>query len=111
MEIKTTVTFTYRLDDSEVEQFKRRTLKYIKEELDYESTLTLDDIPTSEVEEFLDNELTTAIEESKQGYSCGDYGVMYDDYFGTISLDYYDEYVADMIRELAEQIYENREEN
>ena len=109
MIIKTKVIFEYRLDDSEVEQFKRRTLKYIKEELDYESTMTLDDIPTSEVEEFLDNELTTAIEESKQGYSCGDCGIMYDDYFGTIQLDYCDEYVADMIRELAEQIYESEE--
>lgn len=109
MEIKTTITFIYKLNDSEVEQFKRRTLKYIKEELDYESTLTLDDIPTSVVEEFLSNELTTAIEESKQGYSCGDCGVMYDDYFGTIQLDYCDKYVADMIRELAEQIYESEE--
>lgn len=109
MEIKTTVTFKYRLDDSEVEQFKRRALKYIKEELDMKTTITLDDIPTSEVEAFLDNELTTAIEESKQGYSCGDCGVMYDDYFGTIQLDYCDEYIEDMVREFAEQIYESED--
>lgn len=109
MEIKTTVTFTYKLDDSEVEQFKRRTLKYIKEELDYETTITLDGIPTSKVEEYLDNELTKAIEEVKQGYSCGDCGIMYDDYFGTIQLDYCDEYIEDMVRELAEQIYESEE--
>lgn len=109
MEIKTTVTFTYKLDDSEVEQFKRRTLKYIKEELDYETTITLDDIPTSKVEGYLDNELTKAIEEVKQGYSCGDCGIMYDDYFGTIQLDYCDEYIEDMVRELAEQIYKSEE--
>lgn len=109
MEIKTTITFTYKLNDSEVEQFKRRTLKYIKEELDYETTLTLDDIPTSVVEEFLDDELTTAIEDTKQGYSCGDCGISYDDYFGTIQLDYSDEYIADMVSKLAEQIYESEE--
>jgi hypothetical protein len=110
MEIKTTITFTYKLDDSEVEQFRRRTLKYIKEELDYETTLTLDDIPTSKVKEYLANELATTIENNKQGHICDDCGIRYDEYFGTISLDYCDEYVADMVRELAEQIYENREE-
>lgn len=111
MEIKTTVTFTYKLDDSEVEEFKRRALEYIKEELDYESKMTLDDIPTSKIEEYLDDELTKAIEEVKQGYSCGDCGIMYDDYFGTIQLDYCDEYIADMVQEFAKQIFENREEN
>lgn len=110
MEITTTVTFKYRLDDSEVEQFRKKVFEYIEGNIDTETPITLDDISTSEVEEFLDNELTTAIEEAKQGYSCGDCGVMYDDYFGTIQLDYCDEYVTDMVRELAEQIYENSEE-
>ena len=111
MEIKTTVTFTYRLNDSEVEEFRKKVLEYIKEELDYESTITLDDIPISEVEEFLDNELTTAIEETKQGYGGYGWGIVFDDYFGTISLDYCEEGVSEMVQEFAEQIYKNKEEN
>ena len=110
MEIKTTVTFTYKLDDSEVEQFRKKVFEYIEGNIYTETTLTLDDIPTSVVEEFLDNELTTAIEDSKTGHICGDCGITFDEYFATISLDYCDEYIEDMVRELAEQIYENKGE-
>ena len=110
MNIKTTVTFIYKLDDSEVEQFKKRTLEYIQEELDYETTITLDDIPTSKVEEFLDDEITKAIEETKQGYGGYGWGIVFDDYFGTISLDYCEEGVSEMVQEFAEQIYKNKEE-
>ena len=109
MIIKSTVTYEYKLNDSEVEKFKKRVLEYIQEELDYETTMTLDDIPTSKVEEFLNDEITKAIEESKQGFGGYGWGIVFDDYFGTISLDYCEEGVLEMVQGCAEQIYENRE--
>ena len=111
MIITTTITFTYKLNDSEIEKFKKRVLEYIQEKLDYEITMTLDDIPTNKVEEFLDDEITKAIEETKQGFGGYGCGIILDDYFGTISLDYCEEGVSEMVQEFAEQICENREEN
>lgn len=107
MEIKTTITFTYKLDDSEVEKFRKKVFEYIEGNIYTETPITLDDILINEIEKFLDNKLITVIKESKRGYSCG---IEYDDYFGTISFDYCNECVTDMVRELAEQICENREE-
>ncbi len=108
MEIKTTVTLEYRLDDSEVEQFRNKVLECIQDDLE-EIKITLDDIPMESVKEYLNRELPNIIEEMKHGYCYGG-GVELDDYFGTINFDYYGEDIRDMIRECAKEIYESKGE-
>ena len=103
MKIQTTVIFEYKLADDEVEQFRQRVLERLEEE----NIITLNDIPIAEIEEYLSNKLPDAIEETKQGY---DRGIVFDDYFGTISLDYCAEGVSDMVHECAQK-YENRGRN
>ena len=110
MIIKTTVTFEYRLDDDQVEQFRDKVLECIQDELEElgeKTTVTLDDVPTESVKEYLNRELPNIIDEIKQGYCYGG-GVEFDDYFGTISLDYYGDDVRCMIRECAEEIREEK---
>jgi hypothetical protein len=95
-------TFVYKLDHREVERFKERTLNRLKKELG----LSLEDIPISEIEDFLNFEISFAIAEDKLGCACSS-GIVYDDQFGTVSLNFCDEHVTDMLREFAEQVCED----
>ena len=108
MIITTTITITleYRLEDREIDEFRNKVLEYIQDELE-EETITIDDIPTEKIKEYLRSELPNIIEEIKQGY-CDSSGVKLDDYFNTISLDYYDEDIRDMIQECANKIRKER---
>ena len=108
MIITTTLTLTleYRLEDREIEEFRNKVLEYIQYELE-EETITIDDIPAEKIKEYLSSELPNIIEEIKQGY-CDSSGVKLDDYFNTISLDYYDEDTRYMIQECANEIRKER---
>lgn len=108
MKIKATVTFEYRLNDSEIAEFKSRVLEYIQENED-DWSITLDDISNESIEEFLSESLPDIIEELYRGYDHNS-GIIMDDYFGTISLDYYGEDVRGLVEEMADQIIADREE-
>ena len=103
MKIQTTIIFEYKLADDEVEEFRQRVLERLEEE----NMLTPKEIPIEEIEDYLSNKLPDVIAEAKQGYGSG---IMFDVFFGTISFDYCDECVSDMVYECAQK-YENRGRN
>lgn len=109
MQIKTTITFEHRLEDNEIIKFKTKVLERIKEYIDEDSVLTVDDIPNETVEEFLSNEISNVLEDIYKGYSRND-GVEVDDYFGTISFDYCGEVMHDWIQEVADIVVADMEE-
>jgi transposase-like protein len=108
MKIEATIKLEYSIDDREVAEFKSKVLEYIQEEIDEECNIALDDISNEDVEEFLSSAISEIIEESYKGYS-GNTGIVTDDYFNTISFDYYGEDIRDLVREMAHQIYDNEE--
>lgn len=108
MKVEATVKFEYSISNEEVAKFKSRVRDYIQEEIDWDCDVPLDDIPDSEIEEFLKETIPNLIEESHRGY-CGS-GVEVDDYFNTIYFDYYGEDVRDMVRDMAHQIYDGIKE-
>ena len=110
MKIEATIKLEYSINDSEVVGFKSKVIQYIQEEIDEEYNITLDDISNEDVEEFLCNAISEIIEESYKGYS-GNTGIVTDDYFNTISFDYYGEDIRDLVQEMAHQIYDNEEVN
>lgn len=107
MKIKTTVTFEYRLEDKEIERFKAKVLEHIQEESELD--ITLDDIPDKLIEDYLKDALPDIIQEYHLGY-CNVEGVEIDDYFNTISFDYYGEDARNLVDEIANQIITDMEE-
>lgn len=107
MKIKTTVTFEYRLEDKEIATFKEKVLEYIEEES--ELNITLDDIPDELIKDYLKDSLPAIIEEIHLGY-CRTEGVEIDDYFNTIGFYYEGEDARELVREIANQIIVDMEE-
>jgi len=107
MRIKTTVTFEHRLEDKEIEEFKAKVLERIQEES--ELNITLDDIPDKLIEDYLKDSLPDVIQETYLGY-CNTEGIVIDDYFNTISFDYYGEDARELVGEIADQIIVDMEE-
>ena len=107
MKIKTTVTFEYRLEDTEIATFKEKVLEYIKEESELD--ITLDDISDELIKDYLKDSLPVIIEEIHLGY-CRTEGVEIDDYFNTISFYYEGEDARELVREIATQIIYDLEE-
>lgn len=107
MKIKTTVTFEYRLEDKEIATFKEKVLEYIKEESELD--ITLDDISDELIKDYLKGSLPAIIEEIHLGY-CRTEGVEIDDYFNTISFYYDGEDARELVREIANQIIVDMEE-
>ena len=105
MKIKSTITFTYSIDDSEITKFKSKVFEYIKEEMGEETKMTLDDISNETVEEFLSDTLPDILDEIHRGY-CYDEGIECDDYFNTIRFDYHGGDVKELVREMAYRIME-----
>lgn len=105
MKIEATVRFEYSIDDSEVAGFKSKVLQYIKDHIDASCQITLDDIPTNEIEEFLSEKLPDIVDEIHHGY-CLNGGIEADDYLGTICFDYYGEDARDLVAEMAQLIYD-----
>ena len=109
MKIKATIQLEYSINDSEIARFKERVLECIQEEIDEECQMSLDDISNEIIEEFLNDSVPDIIEDSYKGY--GRSGIEFDNYFNTISFDYCSEDISDLVHEIAQQIYDNREEN
>ena len=107
MKIKTTVTFEYRLEDTEIATFKEKVLEYIKEESELD--ITLDDISDELITDYLKDSLPVIIDEIHLGY-CRTEGVEIDDYFNTISFYYEGEDARELVREIATQIIYDLEE-
>ena len=108
MKIKTTVVFVYNITDEEIAKFKAKVLERVQDDLE-DYSVTLDCISDKVVEDYLENALSEIIEESYLGYSNS--GVIIDTYFETISLDYYEEDVCELVQELADQIIADIEED
>ena len=106
MKIKATVTFEYTLADSTIAEFKSHVLEYIQESLDEDNGLSLDDISDESVQEFLNKALPDAIGNMYRGYSSNS-GILCDDYFGTVSFDYYGEDVSDLVKDMADIVLSN----
>lgn len=109
MKVKATITVEYSITDKEINGFKTRVLEYIQENIDEDYTKTLNDISNEVVEEFLSDAVANLITDFYAGYG-GSTGLIYDDYFGTISFDYCGEDVSDLVQEMAQQIYDMRED-
>lgn len=107
MKIKSTVTFEYKLEDKEIEGFKAKVLERIQEES--ELNITLDDIPDQLIRDYLKDSLPDIIQEIHLGY-CRTEGVEIDDYFNTISFYYGGEDAIELVREIADQIIVDMEE-
>lgn len=109
MECITNVTFNYSIDDQEINKFKSKVVEFIEEETG-ESDIVAEDIPNKIVYKFLRETLGTYIDEIKKGGVYNN-GILLDDYFNTISFDYYGENVRELIKQLSNQIYGNEETN
>lgn len=109
MKIQTTINFEHRLEDDEIERFKAKVLERIKEYIDEDTTLTVDDLPNDTIEAFFKDEIPYVLEDIYKGYGHND-GVEVDDYFGTINFDYCGETVRDWVQEVADIIMADKEE-
>ena len=107
MKVTTTITLNYNISDSEIEEFRSRVLRRIQEELDENSKLTLDDISKEATEKFLSEALPDIIAEDVTGNNGCYSGVVVDTYFNSISFDYCEEDVSELVYEMAEKILEN----
>ncbi|MBQ7818561.1 MAG: hypothetical protein IJ341_02570 [Bacteroidales bacterium] len=95
---------TYTLEDSSVEKFKKKMLAYREDEMREDGTLlesekfpyTIEDISDDIVHEAL----AETIQEVFDSPNCERYtGILFDDYFETIALDFTEVDVRDCVRE------------
>lgn len=103
MKIKATIVLEYTLSPTDVDEFRSRVLEHIEENSEEDPGLTLDDIPLDATEKFLDVAIQNIISDQYSGYGGGN-GVCCDDYFHTISLDYCEEDISDLIVNFANEI-------
>lgn len=100
MKIKTTITLEHTIPDSEVAEFKERVLQYIADE---DCEVDPEDISDEAIEEFLAERIPDMIEDQYKGY-CSRTGIIKDEYFGTISFDYGEEDIDDLVKEMVDLI-------
>ena len=94
---------TYTISNDEIEAFKTAMLEYLEEEMVESGELgeneklpyTIDDIPDKIVEEILAETIQNAFD--GDDYYCS--GVNFDEYFGSVSLNVYEEGVRDCVYE------------
>lgn len=101
MLIKTTVVYEYTIRDEEVKKFRQKVFEHIQMELENDD-ITIDVVSTEVVESYLRATVPVIIEDNIYGY--GRSGVEFDNYFNTISFDYDEEDVHEMVYEIAEEI-------
>lgn len=100
---------SYTIDNEQIIKFKQEMLEYYEEEYldeDEELSYTLEDISDEIVEKVLADTLQCIFEDGD--YYC--YGIKFDDYFDSVSLDFYEEGVRECIREAVDSWIETMEE-
>ena len=113
MKIDVLVKYEYNIAEEEIERMKSKILENIQNDFEDEddiNKITINDISIDIIKEYLSSELPEYIKESKNGYDSGYSGVVCDDYFNTITLNYYEEDVNELISNLSEKIYNNFKE-
>jgi len=104
LKINIKLSLIYDLPHEQVNVFKQKVFEYIQEKYE-ESNMAYTDISDEFIANFLQTEVAEIVALDLQGeYQCG--GINCDDYFKTISLDYYGEDVRELVRECAERIVE-----
>ena len=89
---------SYTIDDEQIIKFKQEMLEYYEEEYldeDEELSYTIEDISDEIVEKVLGDTLQCVFEDGDD--YC--YGIGFDDYFGSVSLDFYEEGVRECVHE------------
>ena len=102
MKIKAEVTYECEITDEEVEKFRQWVLERIQMELENDY-ISIDVVSKKVIESYLRSTVTVILEDIHGGYSSHN-GVMLDAYFNTISFDYDDGEVRDMVWEIADEI-------
>lgn len=113
MLIKVNVPYEYILNDEEIEIFRNKVLENIQnyfEEIDENNKITINDISFEVIKNYLKETLPEYIKESKSDYNSGYSGIVCDGYFNTISFNYYEDDVRELISEISEQIYNSFKE-
>ena len=100
---------TYTISDDEIKQFKRAMLEYYEEEYldeDEECSYTIADISDKIVKEVLADTLQYIFEDGDDYY----HGIEFNDYFGSVTLDFYEDGVRECVREAVDNWTEKMEE-
>ena len=109
MKIKTTITNTYTISDKEIVKFKEEMICKLQDDYEEYDELTVEEIPTSLVENVLKEMLPDFIECAlEHSYSSG---VCIDTYFESISFDFNEGDVFDLVYECIDKFLEEREED
>jgi hypothetical protein len=107
MKIKSTITRTYTISDKEIVGFKKEMIDKLQDEYEEFDELTADDIPNSIVENTLRELLPDWIEDiMDSSYSTG---IIIDTYFDSISFDFNESDVHDLVNECIDKFLAERE--
>lgn len=101
MKIKSTVVFEYQIEDKQIKKFKEKVLERVLEETELD--ITLDEISDEQTIKYLQNALPDLVRDYHLGFGDSD-SIAIDDYFNTISIDYYGEDARNLVYEMADQI-------
>lgn len=113
MKIDVLVKYEYNIAEEEIERMRNKVLENIQNDFEDEddiNKITINDISIDIIKEYLSSELPEYIKESKNGYDSGYSGVVCDDYFNTVTFNYYEEDINELISNLSEKIYNNFKE-
>ena len=100
---------SYTIDDEQIIKFKQEMLEYYEEEYldeDEELSYTIDDISDEIVEKVLGDTLQRIFEDGDDY----DHGINFDNYFDSVSLDFYEEGVRECVHEAVQNWIERMEE-
>lgn len=99
---------TYTIDNEQIIKFKQKMLEYYEEEYldeDEELSYTIVDIPDRIIKKVLADTLQCIFEDGD--YYC--YGIKFDDYFDSVTLDFYEEGVRECVHEAVDSWIETME--
>lgn len=109
MKIKSTIIKIYTISDEEIVKFKKEMIDKLQDECEEFDELTADDIPNSIVEDTLKESLPDWIEDILD--SCYPTGICIDTYFDSISFDFNESDVHDLVNECIDKFLAEREDD